>query len=166
CETGTKRINRARERLEQLRVVLDPKMGTLNKNLHGAVSRPKRRGSNAYNGWAWLMFTNARIARTGPWAGKPTGAHKLTQLAVNISRRYLYAGLLIRSPADSKRLRERLQSDDELLDKITRSMGIREWSIDNDEDVWANRNFRYHEHKDIRVSLINPTTDWINARWD
>ncbi len=165
CETGTKRIDQARERLQHLRVVLEPKMETLNESLHGIVSRPKRRRSNHYNDWAWLMFTNARIARTGPWAGKPIGAYQLTQLVVNMSRRHLYAGLFIKQQADSKKLRNRLQAEENLLDKIARAMGSREWIIGNDEDVWDKADFRYHDQRELRVFLLDPKTDWINARW-
>src|SRR3989442_788450 len=168
CQTGTSKINVARHRLEELETVLEPKMQTLHQDIHGIVSKSKQQGTKEYNGWAWLMFTNARLGENGSWKGKPVGAHDLTQLTINISRRFLYAGLCVKKEDDKEKLQKSLQrrENETLLDDIARVLGPRKWIITARDQSFSDEPFRQYDQNEIRVAFLDPKTRWINFRWD
>lgn len=161
CETGTDKINHVRDRLEQLKDATEPKMQRLDNRLHGIVSRPKRQGTNDYTDWAWLMFTIAPLAKSGPRKGKPLRANKLSQLTVNVSRDYLYVGLNLKRSKDVWSLHDKLKSNPVLFDDIVLSLGSMPWDITKYEENFGEP--KYRDKSELRVALLDPEFDWINT---
>ena len=168
CETGTSSIRKAQACLELLRLAIEPEVQQFNGKLHGIVSRPKKQGTNEYEDWAWLMFTNAPLSKSGPWKGMPLHASDLTQLTVNISRSHLYVGLCVRKRKDAKALRAKLENErnSRLFDSIVASLGSQQWIITVEVQDFDEEEPRYYDARELRVALLDPKLYWINARLD
>lgn len=163
-------IKKAINALEQLRVHIEPNIqNQFNRRLHGIVSQAKEQGTHEYRDWAALMFTTAPLAPSSfrSWHGKPVGANLLTQLTVNIDKRNLFAGVCIKKAKDSKRLRAELERDknSDLLDQIVSSLAGRKWVISQKEQDWERREPKLSTEQELRVALLDPKLQWINARF-
>ncbi len=161
CETETDKINHVRDRLEQLKDVIEPKMQKLDNRLHGIVSKPKWQGTNDYTDWAWLMFTIAPLAKSGPWKDKPLRANKLSQLTVNVSRDYLYVGLELKRSKDVWSLHDKLKSNPGLFDDIVLSLGSMPWDITKHGEDFGEP--KYRDKSELRGALLDPEFYWINT---
>jgi len=173
CETGTSSIKKACGKLESLRMTIEPRLRQLNSKLHGLVSRPRVQGGKkgstySWQRWAWLMFTDAPLAKSPQWKGNPLRANLKTQLTVNISRKHLYVGLKLKQRKDVMRLRKELENEEnkEIFDSIVASLSSREWIITERDEHFDREEPQRYEARELRSYLLDPELDWFNARFD
>ena len=143
CRQSTA-INKVRNSLELLMLDIEPLIQKkFNSSIYGIVTKAKVQGTNDFNDWATLMFTNAPLAtKPGPHHGKPLHAHEYTQLSINIDRKMVTAGLCFIKTKNLKNLHVALEKEKnaELFDQIVSSLAGREWVITEKGEGWIPKN--------------------------
>ena len=162
CETRTSKIREVIDQLELLREVIEPKLLKTDGRLNGIVSRAKKRGTNTFQEWAWLMFTRAPFGKLG----KPLKANLLTQLTVNVGRDCLFVGLCLRKRGDVKALLAALQSNPERFQRLVETLEPHEWIITRTGDEFGDKEPKHYEASELSVALLDPKLKWINAQFE
>ena len=160
---SSEKINTVRETLDALGSEIRPELQKLNNNLNYVVSRAKKQGSNDFNDWAWLMFTNAPIGHRG----KPIKAYLRTQLTINVSNSCIYIGLNIKSN-ERAHFQNKLNDvkSTESIEEITTLLSKDKWIITTENDDFDEIKPKQWDKVALKEIILDPDLEWINARYD